>query len=90
MKINKRIKVIGKVQGVFFRKSTQEKAGQNNIAGWVKNEPDGTVLVELEGMPREVEEMEKWLSLGPEKAVVDELIIEEGEVREYVGFEVLR
>ncbi|MGW8122859.1 acylphosphatase [Roseivirga echinicomitans] len=41
----KRIKVTGKVQGVYFRVSTQEQAKQLGIKGWCKNEPDGSVLI---------------------------------------------
>ncbi len=40
-----RIKVTGRVQGVFFRASTKEKAEELGINGWVRNEPDGSVLI---------------------------------------------
>lgn len=90
MKINRQVKVIGKVQGVFFRKSTQEKARQLNVTGWVKNQSDGSVLAELEGTPTAILQMKNWLQSGPERAVVEELKIQEGELREYVDFEVLR
>ena len=87
MKINKQIRITGKVQGVFFRKSTHEKAGQLGITGWVRNEPDGTVLAEIEGSPHAVKQMEVWLQTGPKRAEVRQLIIEEGYLKGYVGFE---
>ncbi|MBS9524387.1 acylphosphatase [Litoribacter ruber] len=90
MKTNKRIKVIGKVQGVFFRKSTQEKARELDVSGWVKNEPDGSVLAELEGHRHAVMAMEAWLKQGPEKAEVDNLIIQDGEEQGHTSFEIIR
>ena len=41
--------VFGKVQGVWFRDSTCTEAQNLNIFGWVKNMPDGTVMLEAEG-----------------------------------------
>ena len=90
MKINKRIKIKGKVQGVFFRKSTQEKARQLDITGWVENEPDGSVLTEMEGTTEAIAQMEQWLHQGPERARVEEVLVREGEVKGYRGFEVRR
>ncbi|WP_143962736.1 acylphosphatase [Litoribacter populi] len=90
MKTNKRIKVIGKVQGVFFRKSTLEKAKELDVAGWVKNESDGSVLAEIEGHRHAVMAMEAWLKQGPERAEVENLIIQDGEEQGYKSFEIIR
>jgi len=90
MKINKRIQIKGKVQGVFFRKSAQEKAQQLGITGWVQNEPDESVLTEIEGTAPAIARMEQWLHQGPERARVDGAIIVEGEVKGYKDFEVRR
>ena len=90
MKINKRIQIKGKVQGVFFRKSTQEKALQLGITGWVQNDPDGSVLTEIEGTAQAIAQMETWLHTGPERARVEEIIIVEGQAKGYQGFEVRR
>jgi len=90
MKINKQIKVSGRVQGVFFRKSTQQKALELGIKGWVRNEPDGSVLVEVEGILSAVEEMKDWLRLGPPMAKVEFLEITEGEVFHHADFLILR
>ena len=40
------VRISGQVQGVFFRDSTRQKAVELNLAGWVKNLPDGRVVVE--------------------------------------------
>lgn len=56
--------VTGKVQGVYFRKYTQWKAEELGLTGFVRNEPDGTVLIEAEGAADALEAMEKWCHLG--------------------------
>jgi len=43
------IRVSGKVQGVFFRASTKEQADQLGVKGFVRNEPNGDVYIEVEG-----------------------------------------
>merc|ERR1711971_486131 len=53
--------VFGRVQGVFFRKFTNEKAQSLGLRGWVKNTRDGTVTGELEGEQARVTEMRSWL-----------------------------
>jgi acylphosphatase len=90
MKINKQIKVSGRVQGVFFRKSTQQKALELGIKGWVKNEPDGSVLVEMEGNLSAMMEMEDWLKQGPPMAKVESLDITEGEIFHHADFLIVR
>ncbi len=63
--------VSGRVQGVFFRKYTQEKGEQLGLAGWVKNRPDGTVETEFTGPAGQVDEMLQWLHHGSPQARVD-------------------
>lgn len=89
MKINKLIKIKGKVQGVFFRKSTLEKAITLGINGWVRNESDGSVLVEIEGNMNVITEMENWLKKGPPMAKVDHLEIIEGNEKGHQQFMIL-
>lgn len=87
--MNQRIKVIGKVQGVFFRKSTQDKALELGIKGWVQNEPDGTVLTEIEGTDEQVLQMLNWLKEGPDRSKVDELqVLEKGKDKGHNSFEI--
>lgn len=59
------IKVVGMVQGVFFRMHTQEVASNLGLKGWVRNMPDGCVEVIAEGDPEKLKELEKWCNEGP-------------------------
>ncbi|XP_014218491.1 acylphosphatase-1 [Copidosoma floridanum] len=53
--------VYGRVQRVFFRKHTQEKAKELGLTGWCMNTKQGTVLGYMEGDKDKVEEMKNWL-----------------------------
>ncbi|WP_286238321.1 acylphosphatase [Neptuniibacter halophilus] len=62
--------VSGRVQGVWFRQSTKEKAISLGLSGWVKNLPDGRVELIAAGEEKAVWQLEAWLSRGPELANV--------------------
>ncbi|MFB9867878.1 acylphosphatase [Vreelandella sulfidaeris] len=62
--------VTGKVQGVFYRRATQEQALQQGITGHAKNLPDGRVEVLLCGHPDAVKRLSEWLWQGPDGAQV--------------------
>lgn len=53
--------VFGRVQGVFFRKFTQEQAQSLDLTGWCKNTPEGTVQGQLEGAEDKITAMQSWL-----------------------------
>ena len=78
------IRVKGKVQGVFFRKNTQEKARQLGLKGFVQNEQDGSVYIEAEGNPADLERLLEWTREGPPRAGVQSVDYEE---RAVVGFD---
>lgn len=90
MKINRQVKVFGKVQGVFFRQSTLYKAIELGIRGWVKNEKDGTVVTEIEGTEPQVTSMVEWLRKGPSSAIVERLESKACEPKGYTDFQVIR
>lgn len=56
--------VHGRVQGVFFRASTQRHAERHGVTGWVRNTPEGTVEAWLEGPQDGVEAVERWMRGG--------------------------
>ena len=61
----------GIVQGVGFRVSVARRA--HDVAGWVRNLPDGRVEVVLEGEPDAVARVEAFVREGPRGARVDEV-----------------
>lgn len=62
--------VAGRVQGVFFRANTSERAEALGLTGWVKNTRDGRVEAVFEGQKADVERMVQWCRKGPPGAVV--------------------
>jgi len=70
MRICKKCFISGKVQGVFFRVSTQEQAIANEITGYAKNLANGAVEVLLCGEQKQVEILIEWLHHGPDYAQV--------------------
>lgn len=63
--------VRGRVQGVFFRASTQREAKRLGLTGWAKNLADGTVEVVAEGEDDSLKEFLGWLQRGPTAARVE-------------------
>jgi acylphosphatase len=67
------LKIIGRVQGVYFRASTLEKAASLGLTGWVRNCDDGSVEVVAEGSRAKLEELIAWCRLGPAGARVSQV-----------------
>lgn len=84
----RRIQVFGKVQGVFFRASAKTIADDLGLNGWVRNEQDGSVLIEVEGMETNVEKMVEWCEEGPTFAKVNDVILAEAEEVDFESFEI--
>lgn len=87
-RIHKNIHVSGTVQGVGFRFSAYEKAKSLGLAGFVRNEPDGTVYIEVEGSPVSVEQFLEWCREGPFSADVREVRVEDGPPKNFDSFEI--
>lgn len=66
-----RFLVTGRVQGVFFRASTRERALQLEVSGYAKNRPDGSVEVVACGSREALDELDGWLHHGPPAARVE-------------------
>lgn len=82
--------VSGRVQGVYFRQSTAEKARNLGLGGWVQNLPDGRVEGLAQGDPAALETLKAWLHRGPAAARVDDLQWLTCELQAQSGFEVRR
>ena len=65
-----RLRMRGRVQGVFFRAATRDVARELGLSGWVRNRDDGTVEAEAQGERRDVERLAAFLADGPEDAEV--------------------
>lgn len=88
-KISMHYYVSGKVQGVWFRASTQEQAKRLNITGWARNLPDGRVEVLACGDQENIAELYEWLKHGPQGAKVTDLSYEEQPWQELHGFDTM-
>lgn len=66
----RRFRVTGRVQGVFFRASTQATARGLGLTGYAINRPDGSVEVLACGRLRDLDALEEYLQHGPRHALV--------------------
>lgn len=82
------VRVTGLVQGVFYRATCAEQAGELGVTGWVGNEPDGSVRGHFEGVPDAVTALLAWCRTGPPHAVVADLDVVPAEPAGLAGFEV--
>lgn len=80
--------ISGKVQGVYYRASTQEKAESLGVAGYARNLPDGRVEVVAEGPEDRLEALRQWCYDGPPAAKVDSIDTSDAPATgEFRGFE---
>ena len=74
-----RLRVIGRVQGVGFRWYVRAEAARLGLAGWVRNQPDGSVEVAVDGPPGARDALVGALRRGPPSAVVDRVELVPGD-----------
>jgi acylphosphatase len=86
--VRRRVVVHGFVQGVFFRDTVRRQALQRGVAGWVRNNRDGTVEADFEGDPDAVEALVAFCRNGPRGARVDQVEVSEEDVEGLAGFSV--
>jgi acylphosphatase len=86
--VRRRVVVHGFVQGVFFRDTVRRQAQQRGVAGWVRNNREGTVEAVFEGDPESVESLVTLCHKGPRGARVDRVEISEEDVEGLAGFSV--
>ena len=80
--VKARVRIEGLVQGVFYRYSTQQKAQELGVNGWVCNLRDGSVECLLEGDRDSVEALIQWCHHGPTGAHVEKVSTQ---WKEYTG-----
>jgi len=83
-----KIRVEGKVHGVYFRVSAKQKAMNLGVYGYVKNEKDGTVTVEAEGEEKALDSMIRWCKNGPGLARVSNIRVEEHAAQNFIAFDI--
>lgn len=88
-----KLKITGRVQGVFYRQSTCKEARSLELFGWVKNNMDGSVEALVYGPDEKVQELIAWCHKGPPSAKVDSVVVEntdQDQITDYLGrFEVI-
>lgn len=73
----RRVRITGRVQGVFFRAWTQQQARELGVSGWVRNAPNGSVEAHFEGDEAAVKALIQRLNEGPPSAEVAEVEVED-------------
>lgn len=86
--IRRRVVIHGWVQGVFFRDTVRQRARVAGIAGWVRNNWDGTVEAVLEGEAGAVERLIAFCREGPRGAQVDRVDVTDEDPEGINGFEI--
>lgn len=84
--VRRRVRVVGRVQGVWFRSSAEREATLRGVSGFARNEPDGSVLLELEGDPAAVDAVVGWCRIGPPRAEVTSVEVTDVPVQGGRGF----
>ena len=82
------VRISGRVQGVSFRWETQRQAERLGVRGWVRNEPDGSVLLHAEGEAEAVDALVAWCHDGPGFARVQEVAVREAAPGGATSFEI--
>ncbi len=82
------IEVTGRVQGVFYRHLAKKKAEELDIKGFVRNEKGGSVFIEAEGKNENLEKFTDWCRKGPDLANVENIKINQRELKKYKSFEI--
>ena len=81
-----RLRISGRVQGVFFRAEASDRARSLGVAGWIRNAPDGSVEAVFEGDGERVDSLIEWCRRGPPGARVDDVAVEWEDPRGESGF----
>jgi acylphosphatase len=84
--VRRRVVAHGLVQGVFFRDTVRRHAQSRGVAGWVRNNRDGTVEAVFEGEPGAVERLVSFVHEGPSGAFVERVDVVDEEDEGLSGF----
>jgi acylphosphatase len=85
-----RVTISGHVQGVFFRTSCARLARDLDVAGWIRNRPDGDVEALFEGPDDAVDRLVAWCHEGPAQARVERVDVVDEPPSGRSGFDIAR
>ena len=88
MTIARKVRIYGRVQGVFFRQWAVHQARELGVTGWIRNLPDGSVEALVAGNEDKVSKMIERLRQGPSEARVEDVVITATEPEDVDGFSV--
>lgn len=86
-RVRRRVVIHGRVQGVFFRDSTRQRARAQGVSGWVANRADGAVEGVFEGRLEAVAALVRFAETGPSGARVEHVEVLEEPPEGLEGFE---
>lgn len=84
-----RIIVSGRVQGVSFRQFCEKNARELGVRGWVRNESNGNVMLEVEGKKESVGIFLNCLRKGPESSIVKNILAEKIPLKNFHSFKII-
>lgn len=84
------LRITGRVQGVWYRKSAVEEALRLGVTGFAMNLPDGSVRIEAEGPQEALDRFVAWCQVGPPRAMVENVMVSTGPFVGYPVFETRR
>jgi acylphosphatase len=80
----------GRVQGVFYRATARKVAEEIGVTGWVKNTAEGNVEIVATGSKDQLQKFVQWCRVGPAKAIVTDVVVNDKEEANFKGFEIIR
>ncbi len=86
-RVTRRLRIHGRVQGVWYRESLRQEADALRVTGWVRNCMDGTVEAVVQGDPQAVEAIVAWARRGPRDARVDRVDVGDAGGETFARFE---
>ena len=89
-KVGRRVRIYGRMQGVFFRQWAVNQARALGVSGWVRNNADGSVEAHVTGEEAAVSQMIDAMRQGPSQARVEDMMVETVEPEDVSGFSVRR
>lgn len=82
----RRVRIRGRVQGVYFRADTRRLAEELGLVGWVRNRYDGSVEAVIQGERDRVDELLAWCHEGPPGAWVSGVEVAEEPLETFHAF----